>query len=305
MTRIFDHESLYLKAKLFLNLAMDQDERSFDEQALWASMALELMGKAALSRVSPLLIADPVEGGSNLLVAAGLVDGEPQFVSIGAKTVYTRCGRVFRPFSEQEALKISRARNGYVHGGIPTFTAIPPDAWWPRYWSLAVVLINALELDVEDVVGAQRAAVVERHLARNKQNIKHRTEVLIERARLRLAQHEAGSLPARVAGLWTPGIARSANMTYSERAECPACAELGEIEGDVVENTDVQWDGDEGESYDVTVTLTVLAEYFNCSSCGLTLDGADFIAEAGLPIEIETIGDESDLPDYEPDYGND
>ena len=47
MTR-WDYEALWLKAKLFLNRAMDDEPlRSFDEQAFWASQALELLGKAA------------------------------------------------------------------------------------------------------------------------------------------------------------------------------------------------------------------------------------------------------------------
>jgi hypothetical protein len=50
----YDHEALWSKAKVFLNRAMDPDSgRAFDEQALWAAAALELLGKAALARVSP------------------------------------------------------------------------------------------------------------------------------------------------------------------------------------------------------------------------------------------------------------
>lgn len=59
-----DPDALWLKARLFINHAMDAGEpRSYDERALWASLALELLGKAALARVSPLLIAQPNEEG--------------------------------------------------------------------------------------------------------------------------------------------------------------------------------------------------------------------------------------------------
>lgn len=63
MSNPFDHDALWTKAKLFLNRAMDDDPRSFDERALWAALALELLAKAALARVSPLLIAEPNEEG--------------------------------------------------------------------------------------------------------------------------------------------------------------------------------------------------------------------------------------------------
>lgn len=44
MTTPYDPEAFWIKAKLFLNHAMDSDgPRTFDEQALWASLALELL----------------------------------------------------------------------------------------------------------------------------------------------------------------------------------------------------------------------------------------------------------------------
>jgi len=68
---------------------MDPDPgRAFDEQALWASAALELLGKAALARVSPLLIAAPNEEGLNILIATGLIEGNAKFVSVSASTIF-------------------------------------------------------------------------------------------------------------------------------------------------------------------------------------------------------------------------
>jgi hypothetical protein len=134
VTAPYDHEALWAKAKVFLNRAMDPGpDRSFDEQALWASAALELLAKAALARVSPLLIAEPTEEGLNILIAAGLVQGNAQFTSVSASTVFKRCERAFEPFSATEAMKFAAARNEYVHGSGIGFMAIPPQAWWPRY----------------------------------------------------------------------------------------------------------------------------------------------------------------------------
>ena len=71
----WNSDDLWMKAKLFINYTLDDEPgRSFDERALWASLSLELLGKAALSRASPLSIATPTEDGKNLLAAAGLTD---------------------------------------------------------------------------------------------------------------------------------------------------------------------------------------------------------------------------------------
>jgi hypothetical protein len=93
-----------------------EDGRSFDEQALWASAALELLGKAALARVSPLLIAEPTEDGTNILIASGLIEGNARFTSVSASTVFKRCQKAFRPFSASDAQKFADARNEYLHG---------------------------------------------------------------------------------------------------------------------------------------------------------------------------------------------
>ena len=194
MTAPYDHEALWLKAKLFINRAMDEtDERSFDEKALWASLALELLGKAALARVSPLLIAEPTEEGNNLLIASGLVEGDTRFLSVRAKTIYSRCHRAFKPFSDLEAMHITNARNEYLHGSKAGFTSIPEAAWWPRFWAVAVILVGALERETYHLVGLERADLIDKHLEQNKKNIENRTEMLIERAKQRLAQHKAGT----------------------------------------------------------------------------------------------------------------
>jgi ribosomal protein S15P/S13E len=301
----YDHEALWLKAKLFLNKAMDDDEiRSFDEQALWASLALELLAKAALARQSPLLIAVPTEDGTNVLIALGLIGGKARFESVAAKTLYSRCEKAFKPFSKAEAEKITHARNEYLHGATAEFTLIPEAAWWPRYWAQAVILVAACDREVEDLVGDSRATVVRQHLEQNKKNVEHRTEMLLERARQRLAQYEAGTLPAKVAREWQPGRSLTASLGHSQDLTCPACGRLGIIEGGNISDVDTQYERIDEDDYDVIVTLTVDSEYFSCPHCGLVLDDYQLLAEAGIDATFEAEGDSSDIP-YEGEYGND
>ena len=203
MSSSYDHEALWFKAKLFLNWALEDGEhRTFDERALWASMALELLAKAALSKVSPLPIAVPTEEGANILIAAGVISGDARFESIRASTLFKRCARAYKPFSDTHALEVAQARNNYVHGGEAVFTKIPPEAWWPRYWAQATVLVHAQDRDIDDLVGSVQAGILERHLATNAKNIEHRTEMLIARARQRLAQYQAGTLTAAQSTEW-------------------------------------------------------------------------------------------------------
>lgn len=300
----YDHEALWLKAKLFINHALDDEPRTFDEKALWASLSLELLAKAALARVSPLLIATPSEDGSNLLMASGLVEGVATFKSIPAHTLYNRCAKAFRPFSEDQARRITAARNDYLHAGTAQFTHLPPEAWWPRFWAQAHILVNALDRLLEEFVGRDRHDEIEAHLARNKQNIEHRAAMLLDRARQRLAQLASGQVSARIADEWRREVDLSARLSYSANATCPACGEEGLVEGeDAVEST-LRHERVGDDDYDLWVDLTIATDYFSCSNCHLVLDGFDVIEAAGAPETFETTTDA--VGEWlEPEYGND
>jgi len=301
----YDHEALWTKAKVFLNRAMDPDPgRSFDEQALWASAALELLGKAALARVSPLLIAEPNEEGVNILIAAGLIEGTAKFTSVTASTIFKRCQRAFKPFSAAEALKFADARNEYLHGPTIAFMTLPPEAWWPRYWALASILITAQDREIKELVGPDRVPVVEGHLKQNAKNIEHRTESLISRATQRLAQYRGGTLPAKIQMEWQANPDLTAGLSYSEAATCPACGSTGTLEGDDDSDMSYQYEpgDDEWEPGTTWAEITVPAEHFSCPTCHLVLDRYELIEQAGLPTDFEVT---EDNPPQEPDYGND
>lgn len=305
MIEPYDHEALWAKAKVFLNRAMDPGpERAFDEQALWASAALELLGKAALARVSPLLIAEPTEDGANLLIATGLIEGTARFAAVSASTIFKRCQKAFRPFSADAALKFANARNEYLHGSSIGFMTLPPEAWWPQYWALAAVLVAALDREIEDLVGLDRAPAVESYLRQNTKNVEDRAETLVSRARQRLAQYRAGTLPARIQMEWQASPDLTVGLGYHEPATCPACGGVGTLEGDDSSDMDYDFDVDrEGEPVSAWATIHVPVEYFSCPACHLVLDGYELIDHVGLPDTFDVIDDDPEWP--EPDYGND
>jgi len=305
MTAPWDSDALWIKAKLFINYALDDaPERTFDERALWASLSLELLAKAALARASPLLIAVPNEDGKNLLAAAGLIADDATFKSIPASTLFKRCARAFKPFNATAATRIADGRNGYLHSATAGITTVPEAAWWPRYWALARVLVNACDRDLEAFVGGSHLAIVEAALAQNQLDVEHRTQMLMERAKQRLARFEAGEMRAPELQDWGRPQDLSAGFAYSAHVTCPACGSPdGSAEGDDVLSS--AWQGEQVSEtdYDVWLDLEVGAEYFSCPKCRCVLDSFELLEAAGLPTEFEAIGDAGDFE--EPDYGND
>jgi hypothetical protein len=299
----YDHEALWLKAKLFLNRAMEPDsDRAFEERAFWAAAALELLGKAALAKISPLLIAEPKEDGKNILIAAGVLKGEARFVSVSAATVFRRCARAFVPFDADGAIRVANGRNEYMHSPASGLSPLPEAQWWAQYWSLATTLIEAQDRKLTDLVGQSRVEAVESYLAQNAKNIEFRTQSLIARAKQRFDFERDGSAPTKVQADWANIIKANGQMQYKLEQQCPACSSMGIIEGD--ENIDVETDYDSwDEEGAVLVRVTVPSERFSCPACRLVLDSLPLIEEAGLPDHFEVLDDAEEY--LEPDYGND
>lgn len=308
----YDHETLWLKAKLFLNRAMDDEpHKSFDEQALWATLALELLAKAALSRFSPVLIAEPNEEGTHILAAVGLTESESFFLSVRAKTVFVRCGRAFKPFNNDKANKLASARNEYLHGGGMGFGVTPPKQWWPEFWALASILVDAQDKTIEDLVGTSRKDLVAEHLDKNKKYTEERVQSLISRATSRFEQRQDGSLPANRLSHWRTAEQLKAGMKYEEACTCPACGETGLLEGEQVDNIRVDGPGwvrvgEDDYEFVGRGLGDVLAEYFSCASCQLVLDTYELLEAADMDLEFE-VEDEDFVADGagEQEYGND
>lgn len=304
MTTTFSHEALWLKAKLFMNYAMDPDEqRTFDERALWASLSFELLAKAALSKHSPLLIADIREDGIDLLTAAGLIPGENTLITISAKTVMSRCHLAFRPFRDAEAMAIIRNRNEYLHTGKPNFTDIPEAAWWPRYWAQVRILVNALDLEIADLVGPKCVAKVEAYLVQNRKNIEERVEMLIARAKQAFERKNSGIFNRHEAAVWDRQTSLRQNLGYSAAEPCPACNGVGLLEGEDVLDSNVQVEQSSDDDYDAWLEVTVASDYFSCPVCHLVLDGFELISQTKISESFKDVGDIAEH--MEPEYGND
>lgn len=303
MNRQYDHEALWLKARLFTNLATDV-ARAFDERAVWASLALELLAKSALAKVSPLLIADVTRSGDSMLVASGIQADDSKFTTVAASTAYERCSKAFRPFHLNDAQRITRERNRYLHAGAARFSELPEHAWWPPFWSLVFVLVNAQDRELADLVRAEYLRNAEAQLEENKELIRVKAEALQQRAAQRLSQIETGNASARVAAEWQTMPAPWAGLDHSGGEICPVCGTLGRLEGNDVYSHSIEYDlADDGEPINARAELVVYSEYFGCPKCHLVLDGNELIAAAGLP---ETFGATDDVESWlEPEYGND
>lgn len=298
-------EPFWLKARLFINRAMEPGEvRSEDERRLWGALALEQLAKWALAETSPVLVVDPVsDGGGQLLKALGLQEGSKN-VTAQAKTVFSRCAQIYRPFNEKEAMKIAGTRNEYLHGQDMDILRLPDFVWWSKYWSLMNVLLTSHNRDIFDLVGSSRASEVKEHLDRNNQRIEEQYVAAIGAAQRNLNRHESGLMTTAEKIKWDIRIKNDPFLAYSSPAECPACENIGTVQADYAESKDVVWvDEGDGLARFPIVEVTFIPDYFSCPTCHLILDDYKLIEQAGLddPVIIES----DEEPFDEGEYGND
>ncbi|WP_281858538.1 hypothetical protein [Salana multivorans] len=241
-----------------------------------------------------------MDDGKSLLVAAGLAQGSA--TSVQAKAVWSRCQRVFKPFSESEAKLLAHGRNEYIHAAGVGFDAIPEHAWWPSFWSQAVILLHHIGKSIEDYVDARYLEVVNGALATRQETLRQQFEARIERARTMLSQAESETLSPRQLRereLWSFYATR-----YNSDVECPACADVATLYGDEVVNRDVTYETiDDWGEVDVQVTLWIEPRALFCDHCRLELNDYDLLVEAKLAEAFEVEGTADDI-EYEVEYNN-
>lgn len=298
----YDSGAIWIKARLFINRALDAD-RDFHESAFWACSALELLGKSALSRINPALIAMPTDDGRSLLIASGVLDDYDGFLTVQAKTIWSRAAKAFRQFNADEARELSIGRNAYIHSAALGFEIFSPAEWWPRYWAQANVLIAHCGETLEDFVGEARARDVQAHLETNRANLDRRSQALLDNAKLLLRLHQSHSLTGPMQRQWalfSPGYER-----YTTDIDCPACDGVATVGGSEIASREVLYDPDPEAFEPTSVTLDVWTTSLWCNTCHLELNDVDLLDAVGVSsgFRLEVGLDEVDDL-YEPEYNN-
>ena len=309
MTTALSADALMGKSQTYIGRALAaKAARSMGEYQLWASLALELVGKAALAKIHPCLVADPNSSASLFAAAGRSVDTDIK--TIIAKTVFDRLAHVSKRFDESTkkfCTNMSEKRNAELHSGEAPFEGVIASSWEGRYWHTAEIILEASDSSIEAWLGADKAKAPKELLAEYTHATEQAAKVRVQTAadafgaRPRKEREEAHAKAAAI-GLW--------NMRYSFRqhaddiweAECPACKSRSFLAG-VKYDEEVSEDDNEDDPYEELVDVSYVAEEFLCPSCNLHLESRDAIEAAGL--EVDRIETETRQREYEPDYGND
>ena len=303
-----EHDSLFAKSIVFVKRALaHRDANRLDEFQLWAALALELLGKAALAAIHPALVADPQNADSMFAACGRPISAKVK--SIGASTVFARLRHLDKRFddvAEKFCIAMAERRNADLHSGDAPFAAFLPGAWLPKYWETCIAILGMQGKSLSDWVGSKEAtdaeAIVTKAMTVLEQTVRARMEVA---GKTFAARYSGAALEALKNVPWPFGRpSTGADMEQVER--CPACglASLLALDYMAEELLEPKYaeDAEPEETWLEQVKIYFAATEFVCPACELHLTGQDELAAAGLPLEAEVV--EAREPEWEPDYGN-
>jgi hypothetical protein len=159
-------EALYLKAQRYAQHMANFDSDGW-EYALWGSLSLELLARAALANISPALLADTDKSWSSLYHSLGFTPTEKKFVpkSIGTADVFKRLTAIITSFTtEHENFSILHTgrRNSELHSGELAFDGVKGSEWQPRFYETCKILLTSMGMSLEHFVGREEADVAQK-----------------------------------------------------------------------------------------------------------------------------------------------
>ena len=258
------HDALLGKSKLYIQRALESKEmEQHDGYQLWAALALELLGKAALALRHPCLVVNPTHQNS-LLAAAGIRIGV-DIRTISARTVYKRLRHLSREFDQDVmnyCIAMHERRNAELHSGESPFSGASVTNWESRYWQAADLVLRMLELTFFEWLRPDDARISSRIV----KQIEEATKRAVSQ---RMATHrkQVSKAPRRIRS-------REFRVVYDQLwpSECPACENIGEMVGTPIEEevVETEFDNLEEEWFDLVNVIYGGGEFI-CPHCDLHL----------------------------------
>jgi len=272
----WDPNALFAKALRYVEHMGELDSDDW-KQALWSSLSLELLARAALANVNPILLADTERSWASLYSALGFTPTEEKFApkSIPVNEVFKRLSAILPTFTkEYESFGIQHTgrRNAELHSGEAAFEGVKGSSWQSRFYQTCQVLLASMGMTLEDFVGVHEAKIASQLIAAvADESAKAVIGDVSAHKRVWLAkeQTERDTL-ATQAALW-------ANRQIGHRVTCPACGSPALVVGEPVAAPLQKLNGDE-----ITETQEHLPNRFECIACALKIAGLSRLAAAGL-----------------------
>ena len=245
---------------------------------LWSSLALELLARAALAHISPVLLAATTkEDWHNLVYALQMEPNKPKFVpkSIDITECFRRLQDLLPDFdsdlSNFSSVHMAR-RNEELHAGSLPFDNLPSSSWLPAYYRASRVLLQSLGEPMEAYFGEETASAANEMIAAS---LDHSAKVVLRA----ISEHKTkwGILPGHDQHTLTGQATNWALRQTGHRVTCPACGNSALVTGESIGAPIKELDDEE-----IIEVQQFLPSRFECIACGLRIAGLAQLSAAGL-----------------------
>ena len=259
----------------------NEHDHASSEFAFFAALSLECLGRSALTKVHPVLNADPRED-TNILYACSYSFAKPR--SLPAHSVYIRLEKVIDQFQKQHRELcefLALQRNAHVHTADLPYENLGTGKWLARFYDTVAVLHAFLDKPLGDFLGDKGAGMAAEF-------IKTLNESVLSGVKAKISAHQKvfeGKPEEERKKLLDAASSIFATPGQNECARtCPACGGQGKLIGVRFKEFSEQYS--EGELY---MDVEYLPTAFQCMVCQLSLGSIEEIAQAGLPTHFKKV----------------
>ena len=279
-----DRDMLFQKSSDYIKRALESKEAG-DISMHWllASVALELLGKAALADRHPFLVVNPrgAEGYEAIFVEAG-TRATAEVRTITARMTYEKLEETVPGF-DREIMSfcndMAARRNAELHSGESPFESADMDGREERYWRACDAVLEHVGSSKERWMAADKISVSPRVFEEATVGIESLALVKVDDARTNYErkigvgqeQFSDGS------GFDLQAASRMLKEEYDEiwDCDCPACGNMGLAAGNLAEDLVAEENRYAVQGLDELVRRNFIAEQFICPACGLELAGGE------------------------------
>lgn len=273
----FNSENLYYKSKLYVEKAFELEKKDVFF-GLWIAMSLELLARAAISNINPILLLEHDKDSKALLAFLELKGSSKDIKSINISTIFKLCKDLIKNFDDEKvttSISLLNVRNQEIHSALASFNDYPYTIWLLKYYEIIDCLCSSMDKTLEDYLGNQESNIARQKLSDLATSQKSQVINLIRSCNnifSQLSEDEKKEASNKAKELTLSLVTQG-----HHKVTCPACMSDSTVTGISFGQTKTSINESQVEE-----KTEVIPNLFSCAACRLKLSGNNNLNIAGI-----------------------